>query len=232
MTGMQQPLRMRNRMCLQPPPRQVAAAGPPGGRSCPRPPAPGERGPEQAVVDVEGCGLHRSDRECFENPSPRTCAHRRAVGRRQGQGGAEGAVPSRADRRAGSASRSPHRAGTVGSASTVSGGAPMLVETTGQAIAWASAAARPNASGSVEATMVTADCRVGRRHVGTVADDADRAGQSGALDLLAQGRSVVVATLGVAGQHEHDVAEVAHASGGGDHVGLALPACEAGCVQG
>ena len=48
---------------------------------------------------------------------------------------------------------------TRGQASTVSGGAPMSVAITGVPMAWASVAARPKASGSVEATTATCAAR-------------------------------------------------------------------------
>ena len=78
----------------------------------------------------------------------------------------------------------------------------MSVAITGVAIACASVAARPKASGSIEAIDGDVRGAEGRRHVLHVADDAHAILQPGGVDLRCQRGLVATASLRVAGEDE------------------------------
>ena len=83
----------------------------------------------------------------------------------------------------------------------------MSVEMAGQPIAWASVAARPNASGSIEATTVTCAARYAAAISSTCPARRTRSATPSRLGLPPQCRDKAIAPLGIAGQHHHGVAE-------------------------
>ncbi len=115
---------------------------------------------------------------------------------------------------------------------TVSGVAPILVEITGQPTAWASAAASPNASGSIEATNVTCAAAYAAGMSATWPSKSDDILQTTLGNLPAQLCFVAGSPLRIARENDDEIISVtAHSAGGFDQICLSFPTCQARGVQ-